>query len=273
MLLNEAQSVYLAKLNSFLADCDKETVAFIKKCLNNIFLGIQKDFGGYVEGKRPTITNQGDHQVFSMMLQAKNPVKNGEPDNGKSWNFYDPIADYCSGLGETFSKQINSEHYSCITNKALNRDDRPSSTPDLGTIPLIGVAQTGVRGKYKNIDKSIPGNTFSIIVSVPVSDAALSNKYMTKSGDRYLFSNNYKDAGEQFNCTFDQSDNEFVLRSFRDDSADTFNIIYSGRNATKAFRELVDKFDGHTTMADVERILGNNKLRVKHSWWFNPYTD
>lgn len=276
--LTEAASVYLPKLNVFLADSDKETVAYIKDVLNKIFMGIKKDYNGYIEGKRPTIKDYGKYKTFTMQIQA-NDI--GKDDTAKKWNFHYPIKDYCKGMGETFTKKINGISYDCISNKTLNTDDVRSGSEfeemtDQAAFPMVGVYCTGIGGSYKNLSKDLPGNTYSVVVSVPVKDVKeFSNPFMSKRGSQYTFSNDTKDSsGREFTVSYDMGDGEFVIREFEKGNPDTFTVLYKkSAKAFNAFKELVDQFDANTTCAQVENILAQNGVKMEHSWWFNPYTD
>ena len=279
--LVEAPSAYAAKLNSFVSDQPSEVQNFIKSCLNAIFVGIRKDFGGYSEGKRPTIKDFGQYQTLSMTIQANNKAKSGETDN-KRWRFYYPIKDYCSQFGKIIDKKINGNSYQCVVfNHNEDLEDYRSGSEyeqltSQAAYPMVGVYCTGANGRYKNLDKNLDGNTYSVVVSVPKANSTdFNNPYMTKSGNRYVFSNDTKDSsGYQFTLTYDMSDGEFVSRKFKEGDPDTYTCVYTtGRNSMKAFKELVDTFDKDTGLGTCSEILTKHGIRIKHSWWFNPYTD
>lgn len=283
--LFEAASNYQAKLNQFLDGQSSDVQKFVKNALNGIFLGIKDDFDGYSEGKRPTIKDYGKYKVFKMMIQANSDVKKGDASDVKGkWNFHYPVKDYCSNLGKVADKKIDGDTYQCVFyNHNLDLDGTRSGSEydnltSQAQYPMVGCYSTGIGGSYKNLNKDVKGTTYSVIVSVPVKDAEeFKNPFMTKNGSVYTFSNDHhssKDGKDSYTVEFDVADGEFVIREFTEGSADRFTIIYRGsRNPFKAFKALIDKFDGDTSVGEVERILTDHGLKVAHSWWFNPYTD
>ena len=284
MNLIEARSVYLAKLNDFLADEDADVVKFIKNALNRIFMGISKDFDGYIEGKRPTIKDYGTYKTLEMKIQANSDVKKDSNDKPGKWNFHYPVKDYCQGLGKIMDKKFGGDSYECVVynhDKDLENARSSSSYDDLtstSVYPMVGCYSTGIGGSYKNLDKNIKGTTYSVIVSVPVkTQQEFSNPFMTKQGTRFCFANDHhdeKDGSDSYSVVYDQSDGEFVITEFTEGSADRYTIIYRGsRNPQKAFVELVNTFDANTSVGTVQQLLTKNGLKVQHSWWFNPYTD
>ena len=106
-------------------------------------------------------------------------------------------------------------------------------------------------------------------------NAAFTNQFMSHSGGRYNFKNDVRlSNGDDYSVSFDMGSGEFMLKTFNRDTADTFNILYNkSRNSVKAFKALVNVFGADTIMADVERLLKDNGVRIKHSWHFNPYYD
>jgi len=285
MLLVEATSVYLAKLNQFLADEDPTVARWIKDVLNKIFVGIEKDFGGYIEGKRPTVKDFGDHRIFKMMIQAQSDVKKDSNDEPGKWNFHYPIKDYCSSMGKIVDKKIDGDQYQCVLyQNDQDLDDTTSwkefeKKTDLAAYPAVGVYETGIGGSYKNLTKDVPGTTYSVIVSLPVSqaDALPVNKFLTKSGTSYTLANDHhdeKDGSDSYTVRFDASDGEFVITKYQEGSADRYTAIYRGsRDPFRVFRGLCDIFDANTSAGQVSTFLTDNGVRLKHSWWFNPYTD
>ena len=281
VLIRES-SAYSAKLSQFLDGQDNDIQRFVKDALNKIFLGIKKDFGGYIEGKRPTIKDYGKFKTLSMQIQANNALKPSDEGGRGTYKYYYPVEMYCDGMGKILNKKFNGDTYQCVLyNHNENIDDIRSGSEydDLtstSVYPMVGAYLTGANGRYKNLDKNVAGNTYSIIVSVPNdSYETYNNPFMTKSGNRYTFANDTHDSqGYEFTLTYDMSDGEFSIRKTKDDSYDTFNIVYrKSRKAHEVFNNLAETFSSVTTCADVEKALADNGIKIKHSWWFNPYYD
>ena len=277
-------SNYQAKLNQFLQDSDKSVQQWVKKCLNNIFLGIKKDFDGYIEGKRPTIKSYGTYKILKMNIQANSDVKKDSSDVAGKWNFHYPVKDYCTGLGKFTDKKIDGDTYQCVlynhtgdlSNDRMSRSQHDNAT-DQSKYPMVGCYSTGIGGSYKNLTKDSKGTTYSIIVSIPeAGQQEFTNPFMTHQGTVYNFSNDHhsqEDGKDTYTVSYDMSDGEFDIREYTEGSADRFTVIYKGRNHFKAFKDLVNQFDANTSVSTVEKILTDHGLRVEHSWWFNPYTD
>lgn len=277
--LTEAASVYAAKLNQFLDGQSKEVQQFVKAALNAIFMGIKKDYDGYIEGKRATVKDFGQYQTLSMVIQA-NDVGAGN-ERGK-WSFIDPVKDYCSHLGKIFKKKINGNEYTCVAILADDPDDTDSwskyeKATDQAQFAMVGCDSIGTGGSYKNLSKEVYGNTYSIVVSVPdILGTTYTNPYMTQKGNVYVFANGTTSSRNDrgYTLTFDAADQEFHLQSSEEGSYDTYHTIYkkSGK-ALKAFKKLVNTFNANTTEEEVHQFLKDNGVQIEHSWVFNPYYD
>ena len=186
-------------------------------------------------------------------------------------------------MGKIVNKKIDGDQYQCVLYQNDQDLDDASwkefeKKTDLAIYPAVGVYETGIGGSYKNLTKDVPGTTYSVIVSIPMAEQEIpQNKYLSKSGNVYSLSNDHHDeadGSDTFNVTFDVSDGEFVITEYQEGSADRYTAIYRGsRDPYKVFVGLCDMFDANTSRGAVSKYLTDHGVKLKHSWWFNPYTD
>lgn len=279
-VIDEGTSVFSTKLNQFLKEChaDDETAKFVKSALNALFLGYGKDFGGYQEGKRPIIKLGQPYATMTMKFQTKEPT---------GYNFYNLNKKYFSKVrGHNHSIKIDGNSYDCVYMDIDSMDDNLSmsgskwdelySPAKHVIVGIDSIADTKMN-TANSLDKSYGGDTFRVIVSIPQASTVNpeDNKFVSKRGNMYTFSNGYKNSNnETYNVRYDMGSTEFSIHASTEGSADTFNILYKpSRNAQKAFERLVLDFKANTTRGDVEQLLSEYKIVLKHSYWFNPYTD
>ena len=296
--IDEASN-YNSKLKDFIGNESQEVQSFIKKALNDLFLGLKKDGNGYIEGKRPTIKDYGTYKTMTMKIQTKELVggKMYQDVSGLYWKSYGKYVG---------SSNVDGETYSCVFyDLEDNLDTENMRLSEYGKLTdiekrvIVGVTTVGYPHSYSNkywynkgaipsdvysgkvVDKSYRGCTYAVIVSLPKSQYFdVQNKFMTKDGNTYVFSNNYKNqSGYTYSVSYNSGNGEFHITEYKVNQsgigdADRFNIIYKkSRNSYKAYQELAQVFNKDTTREEVEGILKKNGVRLEHSYWFNPYTD
>ena len=278
--IDEGTSVFSTKLNQFLKDCnaDDETAKFVKSALNALFLGYGKEFGGYQEGKRPVIKMGEPYATMTMKFQTKEPT---------GYNFYNLNKKYFSKVrGHNHEIKIDGNSYDCVYMDINSMDDNLSmsgskwdelySPAKHVIVGIDSIADTKMN-TANSLDKNYGGDTFRVIVSIPQVSSVNpeDNKFISKRGNSYTFSNNYKSpSNETYNVRYDMGSTEFSIHASTEGSYDTYNILYKpSRNAQKAFDRLVQEFGANTTRQEVESILSEYKIALKHSYWFNPYVD
>lgn len=275
--INEGTSVFSSKLDAFIKNEEKGVQDFVKKALNAIFLGFKKKYGGYQEGKRPVQRDMGSYRIFTMKLQTNEST---------NYNFYNDVDEFFKPFKLLHARvKIDGEEYEAVfkdVDEAVGREERSASGWADVTSPakniLVGVATQ--YGANKQIDKTSKGDTFKVIVSLPIKDAKAfpENRFATKRGNRYSLSHDAVD-GKAWGIEFDEGDNEFSMWSRDVDaegisSMDTFHVLYKpSRKAREAFIEIMNTFNAKTTEGQVEQILSKYGVKLKHSWWFNPYID
>lgn len=273
----EGTSVFSTKLYSFIKDEDKATQDFIKKALNTLFVSYKKKYGGYQEGKRPVQRDMGSYKIFTMKFQTNSRT---------GYNFYNDVAEFFKPLKVLQARvTIDGDEYVAVfkdVDEAVGNGERSASGWAEITSParniLVGI--TTQYGAGKQIDKTSEGDTFKVIVSIPVRDAKAfsDNMFASHKGDRWFLSHDPV-GDEDWGLEFDEGENKLSIWS-RDTngegiaSADTFHILYKpSRKARDAFFELMNVFGPRTTRAEAESIISKYGVRINHSYWFNPYTD
>lgn len=275
--INEGTSVFSSKLDAFIKSEEKGVQDFIKKALNTLFVSYKKKYGGYQEGKRPVQRDMGSYKIFTMKFQTNNRT---------GYNFYNDVAEFFKPLKVLQARvKIDGDEYVAVfkdVDEAVGKDERSASGWADVTSPakniLVGI--TSQYGANKQIDKTSEGDTFKVIVSIPVRDAKAfpENRFASKSGTTYSLSHDPVD-GVRFGVEFDEGKNEVSMWSTDVNadgisSMDTFNILYKpSRKAREAFFEIMNTFNAKTTQGQVEQILSKYGVKLKHSWWFNPYID
>lgn len=276
--INEA-SVFNSKLNSFLikGKVSDENQKLIKKALNDLFLGIKKDQDGYIEGKRPTIKDEGFYSVITMKIQSNKFDKSIN-------SFYDKVKYWDGPYDRTY---VDGKGYTCI-GIDLDKDGSLLNGKDI----IIGVSEIGQPRSYANkyryqdrpedeyggeyIDKSHRGATYRVVVSIPNPDyveKTYHNPCMTKLKDNvYTFTS--KNGNETLRVNFDLNKNKVDIKCSYDGEYDTYNVIYkSSSKVVKAFEYMVDNFTSKTGSDDAKKMIEGCGVTMVHSYWFNPYTD
>ena len=254
--INEGTSVFSSKLDAFIKSEEKGVQDFIKKVLNTLFVS---------------------YKIFTMKFQTNNHT---------GYNFYNDVAEFFKPLKVLQARvKIDGDEYVAVfkdVDEAVGREERSASGWADVTSPakniLVGI--TSQYGAGKQIDKTSEGDTFKVIVSIPVRDAKAfpENRFASKSGTTYSLSHDPVD-GESFGVEFDEGKNEVSMWSRDVDadgisSMDTFHILCKpSRKAREAFFEIMNTFNAKTTQGQVEQILSKYGVKLKHSWWFNPYID
>lgn len=275
--INEGTSVFSSKLDAFIKSEEKGVQDFIKKALNTLFVSYKKKYGGYQEGKRPVQRDMGSYKIFTMKFQTNNRT---------GYNFYNDVEEFFKPLKVLQARvTIDGDDYVAVfkdVDEVVGKDERSASKWADITSPakniLVGI--TTQYGAGKQIDKTSEGDTFKVIVSLPIKDAKAfpENRFATKKGNRYSLSHDAVD-GKAWGIEFDEGDNEFSMWSRDVDadgisSMDTFHILYKpSRKAREAFFEIMNTFNAKTTEGQVEQILSKYGIKIKHSWTFNPYID
>lgn len=275
--INEGTSVFSSKLDAFIKSEEKGVQDFVKKALNTLFVSYKKKYGGYQEGKRPVQRDMGSYKIFTMKFQTNNRT---------GYNFYNDVAEFFKPLKVLQARvTIDGDEYVAVikdVDEAVGKEERSASKWADITSPakniLVGI--TSQYGAGKQIDKTSEGDTFKVVVSIPVRDvkAFPENRFASKSGTTYSLSHDPVD-GVRFGVEFDEGKNEVSMWSTDVNadgisSMDTFHILYKpSRKAREAFFEIMNTFNAKTTQGQVEQILSKYGVKLKHSWWFNPYID
>ena len=275
--INEGTSVFSSKLDAFIKSEENGVQDFIKKALNTLFVSYKKKYGGYQEGKRPVQRDMGSYKIFTMKFQTNNRT---------GYNFYNDVEEFFKPLKVLQARvKIDGDEYVAVfkdVGEAVGNGEMSASGWADVTSPakniLVGI--TTQYGAGKQIDKTSEGDTFKVIVSIPVRDAKAfsDNRFASHKGTRWFLTHDPVD-GEDWGLEFDESDNKFSIWSRNTDgegiaSADTFHITYKpNRKARDAFFELMNTFNARTTRKEVESVISRYGVKLEHSWWFNPYTD
>lgn len=252
--INEGSSNFSSKLTTFLKDVPKQDQAFIKQALNFVYLGLGKEFGGYIEGKRPIIKNKNTYSYMTWKIQTKEST---------NYAFYNIMSKYWKPTGhKPMNLEIDGIRYYAIVKDVKETPDYVPAARDfhrnfsVDTATIIGVYSAS----YKNekVDPNAPGDTFKFIVSVPnASYTLVDNPEVEKVGMKYFF--RCKDGSAEF----DAGSNEFCANS----SSGLRSLYKASRNAEKAFQEIYQDFKKTWSIYELEGILKDNKVPLSTSYY------
>ena len=254
--INEATSNFSAKLNTVIGSASKGQQDFIKKFLNSIYLGIMKEYGGYIEGKRPIVKDMKSYKYITWKMQTNQSTH------------YNSLHKFVDSMGTTTDMYIGGEQYTCMVldqDGKVVKDDNSYSSEGGFSIeknPFVGYRYAW--GKNEKVDVNVAGDTFKFVVSVPnLEYIAWENPDVTKDIRR----NKYVFNGKDFNATYDAGEREFIIRTGKD-IMDQYNILYKkSPKAEKAFSRLYSVFTKDMDKASFESILKEYGVRYEHSWY------
>lgn len=253
--INEGSSVFSSKLNSFLDGLDKEDIQFIKSIINAVYISLGKEFGGYIEGKRPVIKNMTGYKYMTWKMQTNKSTR---------YKFYSLMKKYMSVVkNKPFDYSIDGTRYYGVSQSVDDAENlRPSElnskfAPDNS----IFVGVYSVDYSNQKVDPSKEGDTFKFIVSIPTGSGEFNNPNVEKKGQKYIFS------GKGFSIIYDAGSKEFETQKGESFFSSLVTLYKPSRNSEKAFKMMYKYFTNHSTLGEMENILRDNNIRVSTSWY------
>ena len=249
----------------------------IEDAINVVYNLFDEECEGYIESKRVVKSEKPDSISFKWRVQG---IETSTLLDNK-FNFRNYIEKRYRGiLSLTESSYLENDYYDAILkygdNKEDNREDYRKHD-DYDSI-LIGIKlHTSYRWSYDakdKVDKNSDGPTAIIKVFIPKAEVKYLNPYITKSEN----SNSYfVDVNRNTTAIYNPDNNQWSVKRFSDGdgiaSADTFNIIYKpNRVSASIFNKINNEFMGNMDLDEFEKTYFN-KLKLGHSYYFNPYTD
>ena len=248
----------------------------IEDAINVVYNLFDEECEGYIESKRVVKSEKPDSISFKWRVQG---IETSTLLDNK-FNFRNYIEKRYRGiLSLTESSYLENDYYDAILkygdNKEDNREDYRKH--DNNDSILIGIKlHTSYRWSYDakdKVDKNSDGPTAIIKVFIPKAEVKYLNPYITKSEN----SNSYfVDVNRNTTAMYNPENNQWSIKHFDGEgiaSADTFNIIYKpNRVSASIFNKINNEFMGNMDLDEFEKTYFN-KLKLGHSYYFNPYTD
>ena len=270
----QKKSVFEDKLKTFLADLDADEQQFVKNALNRFYLGLKNEFGGYIEGKRPTIKDLGSSKVMFWKIQSTSPT--GSTGSTKPiWyskcpSDYNLMKKFWVPLDKAIHPfALDGNSYYGISRGLEVDDKRLQSTYAMDhnfhqeQEVIVGVdciADTKWQTS-KSMDKSINGDTFRIIISVPNAmfrDDSIPNRCAEPDGR--TLSNEL--------CTVSYNPNSKKIRGA--DLTDSINEprFYTTKKTglDTGWKKLMLQFDEYTKMDDCMTIISQEGV-ITHFYY------
>ena len=249
----------------------------IEDAINVLYNLFDEECYGYIESKRVVKSEKPDSISFKRRVQG---IETSTLLDNK-FNLRNYIEKRYRGiLSLTESSYLENDYYDAILKYGDNKEDNKEDyrKHDNNDSILIGIKlHTSYRWSYDakdKVDKNSDGPTAIIKVFIPKVEVKYLNPYITKSEN----SNSYfVDVNRNTTAIYNPDNNQWSIKRFSDGdgiaSADTFNIIYkSNRVSASIFNKINNEFMGNMDLDEFEKTYFN-KLKLGHSYYFNPYTD
>ena len=258
--INEGTSAFSAKLDGFLKGLSTEDIKFIKSIINPVYINLGKNFGGYIEGKRPIIKGKNGYKYMTWKMQTNKSTR---------YQFYNMMREYMSPVkNKPFEYAVDGTRYYGIAQSLEDPENmRPGEIEkgfSLERSIFVGVAS--VYNSSQKIDSTKEGDTFKFIVSVPTGTMAVLNNEVVKDGQKYYFTGNGS-GDAAYTITYDDSTKKFEVVKGESFFGGFVTLYKSSRNSEKAFNEMCNIFTSSTPLSTLEKILRDNNVRVSTSWY------
>lgn len=255
--IDEGSSVFSSKLNSFLKGVPQEDVKYIKSVINSVYLGLAKDFGGYIEGKRAIVKKGVGYRTMTWKMQTNKST---------GYNFYNLLDGYFAKAVKDKGHNVSIDGHSYYGVFQDNKDEDFWNNHSNKWIEVDKQIIVGVESVYspgQKVDRSAEGDTFKFIVSIPDNTGVkFENPDVTKEGSNYYFN------AKHYTLRYDAGRRNFTYRDDGQWGLDQYCIIYkSGAGAEKAFKILQRVFNRDMKFDEVEKILRDNKVRISTSFY------
>ena len=245
----------------------------IEDAINVVYDLFDEECYGYVESKRVVKSEKPDSISFKWRVQG---IETSTLLDNK-FNFRNYIEKrYRGTLSLIESSYLENDYYDAILKYGDNKEDYRKH--DNYDSILIGIKlHTSYRWSYDakdKVDKNSDGPTAIIKVFIPKTEVEYLNPYITKSEN----SNSYfVEVNRNTTATYNPENNQWSIKRFSDGdgiaSADTFNIIFKpNRVSASIFNKINNEFMGNMDLDEFEKTYFS-KLKLAHSYYFNPYTD
>ena len=248
----------------------------IEDAINVVYNLLDEECYGYIESKRVVKSEKPDSISFKWRVQG---IETSTLLDNK-FNLRNYIEKRYRGiLALTESSYLENDYYDAILKYGDNKEDNNEDyrKHDNYDSILIGIKlHTSYRWSYDakdKVDKNSDGPTAIIKVFIPKTEVEYLNPYITKSEN----SNSYfVEVNRNTTATYNPENNQWSIK-YRDGegiaSADTFNIIFKpNRVSASIFNKINNEFMGNMDLDEFEKTYFN-KLKLAHSYYFNPYTD
>ena len=248
----------------------------IEDAINVVYNLLDEECYGYIESKRVVKSEKPDSISFKWRVQG---IETSTLLDNK-FNLRNYIEKRYRGiLALTESSYLENDYYDAILKYGDNKEDNNEDyrKHDNYDSILIGIKlHTSYRWSYDakdKVDKNSDGPTAIIKVFIPKTEVEYLNPYITKSEN----SNSYfVEVNRNTTATYNPENNQWSIK-YRDGegiaSADTFNIIFKpNRVSASIFNKINSEFMGNMDLDEFEKTYFN-KLKLAHSYYFNPYTD
>lgn len=248
----------------------------IEDAINVVYNLLDEECYGYIESKRVVKSEKPDSISFKWRVQG---IETSTLLDNK-FNLRNYIEKRYRGiLALTESSYLENDYYDAILKYGDNKEDNNEDyrKRDNDDSILIGIKlHTSYRWSYDakdKVDKNSDGPTAIIKVFIPKTEVEYLNPYITKGEN----SNSYfVEVNRNTTATYNPENNQWSIK-YRDGegiaSADTFNIIFKpNRVSASIFNKINNEFMGNMDLDEFEKTYFN-KLKLAHSYYFNPYTD
>ena len=249
----------------------------IEDAINVVYNLFDEECYGYIESKRVVKSEKPNSISFKWRVQG---IETSTLLDNK-FNFRNYIEKrYRGTLSLIESSYLENDYYDAILKYGDNKEDNKEDyrKHDNDDSILIGIKlHTSYRWSYDakdKVDKNSDGPTAIIKVFIPKTEVEYLNPYITKSEN----SNSYfVEVNRNTTATYNTENNQWSIKRFSDGdgiaSADTFNIIFKpNRVSASIFNKINNEFMGNMDLDEFEKTYFN-KLKLAHSYYFNPYTD
>ena len=249
----------------------------IEDAINVVYNLFDEECYGYIESKRVVKSEKPDSISFKWRVQG---IETSTLLDNK-FNFRNYIERRYRGiLALTESSYLENDYYDAILKYGDNKEDNKEDyrKRDNNDSILIGIKlHTSYRWSYDakdKVDKNSDGPTAIIKVFIPKAEVKYLNPYITKKENSNLY---FVDVNRNTTATYNPENNQWSIKQFSDGdgiaSADTFNIIYKpNRVSASIFNKINNEFMGNMDLDEFEKTYFS-KLKLGHSYYFNPYID